>query len=55
MQTAIPHAVRNNTTQNSNLLIFIHNMKKHKEKTSITKHITGLLFSSHMSFVITTK
>jgi hypothetical protein len=29
-------------------------MKKYKDKTSITKNIIGLLFSSLMSFIITT-
>jgi len=29
-------------------------MKKYKDKTFITKNIIGLLFSSRMSFIITT-
>lgn len=34
--------------------ISINNMKKYKDKTFITRNIIGLLFSSHMSFIITT-
>jgi hypothetical protein len=54
MHIAIPHAIRNNTKQNCNLLISINNMKRYKDKTFTIRNIVGLLFSSHMSFIITT-